>query len=56
MMMKYHWKHFWGSFNDKAKAIFGEGKEQGKNNYSNQVKNSPAHQEARKRLKQLKGG
>ena len=33
MMMKYHWKHFWGTFEAKAKAIFGEGKEQ-KNNYA----------------------
>lgn len=53
MIMKYHWKHFWGTFEAKAKAIFGEGKEQ-KNNYAEQVRNDPKHQEAMKKLKALR--
>lgn len=28
MMMKYHWKHFWGSFEKKATAIFGKPKKE----------------------------
>ena len=27
MIMKYEWKHFWGSFEKKAQAIFGKPKE-----------------------------
>lgn len=53
MMMKYNWKHFWGSFEEKAKAIFGEGDGK-KDTYAEQVKNDPKHQKARERLRGLR--
>lgn len=53
MMIKYGWKHFWGSFEKKAQAIFGDGKKK-KNTYAEQIKNNPAHQKARERLKAVR--
>lgn len=45
MQMKYYWKHFWGSFEKKANAIFGEPKDNPKD-----VANDPTFKENIKEL------
>lgn len=46
--MKYNWKHFWGSFEKKANAIFGEGEEK----RPNDVADDPTFQ---KNIEELRG-